>query len=449
MSEGNTRIAFCITCKGRLGHLQQTLPKNLADNKDYPNAVFVLLSYGSKDGLDRYIYEHHRHDIESGRLVFYKYTQPGPFRMAHAKNMAHRIGMMEGASVLVNLDADNFTGHGFAAYLNEKFANRSDMFMWSRMVREGLEKLGRGVSGRIAVTRDQFLNVGGYDEKYATWGPDDKDFNTRLRRLQYVGEEIDRRYLNVILHNDKMRFREYPHIVNKPDDSCGPHQVDPHNTVVNFGRIGCGVVYRNFMDLPIQISPVPTRIFGIGMHKTSTTSLHTALAILGYQSAHWKSAHWAKAIWNEMKADGRSLTLERSYALCDLPIPLLFKELDEAYPGSKFILTIRGEGEWLESVRKHWSPDNPFRSAWSKDPFTHKIHREIYGTKGFDSDVFLARYRKHNADVMEYFKHRENDLLVMDMSQGAGWYELCGFLVNRVPLVPYPRSNELKVASHG
>jgi hypothetical protein len=49
------------------------------------------------------------------------------------------------------------------------------------------------------------------------------------------------------------------------------------------------------------------------------------------------------------------------------------------------------------------------------------------------------RYRRHNAEVLEHFKDRPNDLLVMDMSRGAGWYELCGFLRKPIPDGRYPR----------
>jgi adenylyl-sulfate kinase len=212
---------------------------------------------------------------------------------------------------------------------------------------------------------------------------------------------------------------------------------------VNAGQIGLGVVYKNFAREPIEVLPVPTRIFGIGMHKTATTSLDKALTILGYKSGHWRSAHWAKAIWEEMLESGRSRTLERDYALCDLPISMLFRELDKAYPGSKFILTLRNENEWIESIRTHFSEKNQFYAQWNTDPFTHRIHNELYGRKKFDEGVMRARFRRHNAEVLEHFKDRPRDLLVMDMSKGAGWYELCGFLRKPVPEVPYPNENKL------
>jgi len=441
-------IVFCITCRGRNQHVRLTLPKNLVDNASFRDCKFVLLDYGSPDDLVSYVLTHHMNSIQAGRLVLYRFPDQKGFKMAHAKNMAHRCGILEGGDVLVNLDADNFTGPGFAEYLAECF-REPNIFMWTRVrPLDGSDKLPKGSSGRIAVSAHAFLNVGGYDEKYETWAPDDKDFNARLRRIGYQAREIDRDYIDVVLHNDKMRFRDYPHL--RKSIYSSEFELDEGTTIANFGNFGCGAVYRNFERNPIELKPLPTRIFGIGMHKTATTSLHHALEILGYDSAHWKSAHWAKAIWREMNTLGRSPTLEKSYALCDLPITLLYQKLDRAYPGSKFILTKRSEDGWIETVRKHWDPAfNPFRGQWDGDPFTNRIHTILYGSPEFNADKMLARYRSHNAAVLDYFKGRRDDLLVMDMDfgwpnqndAGAGWWELCSFLGDRIPLgVPYPRA---------
>lgn len=434
-------IAFCTTVKGRAQHLKQTLPKNLADNAGYADAKFIILDYGSTDDLLGYLLFNHAEDIESGRVVLYRYPTEESFRMSHAKNLAHRLGILEGADVLVNLDADNFTGPGFAEYIGQKFRGRDDIFLWARMIKEGPDRLPRGISGRIVVSSRAFINAGGYDEKYATWGPDDKDFNLRLHRLGYSGQEIDRQFLSVTPHNDKMRFREYPEARTKMGSDEFELVNECDTTIANFGKFGCGTIYRNFDGCPIELGILPTRIFGIGMHKTGTTSLHHAFKILGFDSAHWKSAHWAKAIWQEMNTLGRSRTLERHYALSDLPITLLYKQLDRAYPGSKFILTVRNEEGWLASVRTHWGETNPFRAVWSTDPFTDRIHKKLYGQTEFDADVFLARFRRHNAEVKEYFAGRPDDLFVMDIDESAGWFDLCAFLGKSIPVADYPKAN--------
>jgi hypothetical protein len=286
--------------------------------------------------------------------------------------------------------------------------------------------------------------AGGYDEKYETHSPDDKDFHARIRRLGFESKEVEPRFLQAILHNDKMRFREYPH-AKLAIPTGEDYDVHPENTVVNYGDIGCGTVYRNFCPEPIKIIPIPTRIFGIGMHKTGTTSLHHAFQILGLKSAHWQTAPWAKHVWREASQYGRSQTLEKFYCACDLPIPLVYQQLDKAYPGSKFILTVRDEWAWLKSVSKHWSHDhNQFRSQWDSDVFTHRCHNLLYGRRDFDATTMLERYRRHNAEVLEYFTGREADLCVMDMDKGAAWPKLCSFLNAPIPNEPYP--HKLKTA---
>lgn len=433
------RISFCTTCRGRVQHLRETLPQNLADNADYDNAVFIVLGYGDRDGLDEFMRspEIMKH-IQSGRVVYYKNPDPEVFEMAKAKNMAHRCGMREGGEILVNLDADNFTTTGFASYISENFKTDHDFFMWSKMIKGVLP---RGINGRIVVSSNAFLLAGGYDEQFKTWANDDRDFNMRLRRLGYAGKQIHPRYLDAVRHSDRMRFKEYPHAQVDNYEERIEWLASSDVTIANFGNIGCGVVYRNFSVKRIEITPLPTRIFGIGMHKTATTSLHHAMKILGFNSAHWTNAHWAKAIWTEMQVWGKSSTLEKHYHLCDLPIPMLFRELDQAYPGSKFILTTLDDETWVKAAEVHWSSRNRFRAMWDSDPFTHKVHQELYGQRTFDSEVFLARYRRHNEEVLEHFKDRPQDLLVMKMSEGAGWKELAEFIGKPVPTVAYPHAN--------
>jgi hypothetical protein len=447
--ESLPKIIFCTTCRGRAQHVEQTLMRNMADNADYPNCKFLVLDYNSLDNLSDYLKIElkesgrrlwNRWTYPESRLVAYNFPDARRFNMAHAKNMAHRCGMLEGADVLCNLDADNYTGLGFARYIADNFRENDGSFLRS-VWPFGKDTSGeikfnviRGCSGRIAISRNAFLKVGGYDERYDTWGPDDKDFIARMERLRYAAKEISGNFLNSIPHRDKMRFREYPHARNYNLD---PAEV-PENPIANYGKFGMGTVYRNYSEQPIELGPLPTRIFGIGMHKTATNSLNKALGMLGYDSAHWKSPRWARDIWDEMTTTGRSPTLEQHYALCDLPITILYRELDKTYPGSKFILTMRDEADWLRSVERHFDaahnmyPEDLHRAA------TRRLHQELYGRKSFDADVFLERYRRHNAEVREYFKYRPGDFAVMDMSDGAGWSELCGFLNVAPPAEAYP-----------
>jgi Sulfotransferase domain len=188
------------------------------------------------------------------------------------------------------------------------------------------------------------------------------------------------------------------------------------------------------------------RVFGIGMHKTATTSLAEALGVLGYNTWHWGSAEEAQRIWQEMNANGRSTFVERYDALCDLPITLLYEKLDGAYPNSKFILTIRDENAWVKSAKKHWQR---FWDTWESSPFSHEIHQAVYGQIEFDEGIFRERYRRHNEEVMAYFRNRPADLLVMHMDEGAGYGELCRFLKKPIPATSYPNAFVTKLWQPG
>ena len=451
------KIAFCTTCRGRVEHLAQTLPQNLLDSADYANAVFVVLDYNDRKGLKEYLLSGSaaavRSAMNEGRVVFYYNPMPARFHMANAKNMAHRLGIREGADILVTLDADNYTGPGFAEFIADRFSREANIFLCPdfqalpppghRFNKDNPLRLGRGFAGRLAIRAQDFIKVGGYDESFDTWRGEDIDIIARLDRLGVGKRRIDAEYLNAIAHGSAVRFKEYPHAKVYEDDTIYSITSAATNTIVNNGSFGLGTVFRNFGGAPIDLNPVPTRIFGIGMQRTATSSLHDALGILNYDSAHWKSAEWARAIWWEMNRWGRSATVEREYAICDNPIPLLYRKLDAAYPGSKFILTVRDEADWVKSVETLWSYDlNPHRHSWDGDGFTHKMHGILYGRVDFDAETFLACYRQHNAEVLAYFSGRAGDLLVMNMSNGAGWEELCPFL--SVPLVetPFPHSNQ-------
>src|SRR5271166_5292238 len=87
-------IVFCTTCKGRAQHIKETLNVNILDNQDYQNCKFVVLDYGSDDDLLEYL-SHYPTFIDKGRLSVYSLLNAGSFQMAHAKNVAHRLGILE------------------------------------------------------------------------------------------------------------------------------------------------------------------------------------------------------------------------------------------------------------------------------------------------------------------------------------------------------------------
>jgi hypothetical protein len=445
-------IGFVSTCKGRAQHIRLTLPRNLSDNPG-PDSKFILLDWNSGDDLIDYVRANFPMQIASGKLTVYSERTSPTFEMSRAKNCAMRCAILEGCDILVTVDADNFTGLNFEGFITDNLRGKGVFlcpdFPHIKSLPHGPDRPQRGYAGRLAIRAQEFIKMGGYDETFDVWRGEDIDIIARMQRVGHAMQTIPNHYLNAIPHGSDIRFKEYPHAKQYERQGEFATIYNRTETIVNNGKIGCGTVYRNFGKHPTEIKPLPTRIFGIGMHKTATTSLHEAFKILGYDSFHWETNRKSFRIWNEMNGLGRSPLLEQYYAACDLPIPMLYEKLDRAYPNSKFILTTREESGWLKSVEGLWNPKvNPWYD-WDKQPYSHQIHKALYGRTDFDAHTFLERYRRHNAEVKEYFKGRD-DLLVMDMDFGypleddrAQWRTLCKFLEKPVPDVPYPRAYAL------
>lgn len=174
------------------------------------------------------------------------------------------------------------------------------------------------------------------------------------------------------------------------------------------------------------------KVFGIGFHKTGTTSLAEALKVLGYSVTGPNGVDDPDIEYNLMPM---AMKLAQEYdAFQDNPWPIVFKEMDEAFPRSKFILTIREEDQWIKSVCKHFGRDST------------PMRKYIYGQghpQG-NENLYLKRYRKHNEDVAKYFAGRQDDLLIMDITKGDGWEKLCEFLGKEAPSIPFPHENQAR-----
>ena len=86
-----------------------------------------------------------------------------------------------------------------------------------------------------------------------------------------------------------------------------------------------------------------TKVFGIGFHKTAPTSLAKALSYLGYRVT---GPNWVDNPNPLEKVCKMAFELANKFdAFQDNPWPILYKELDRKFPGSKFILTLRPSDE--------------------------------------------------------------------------------------------------------
>jgi hypothetical protein len=77
------------------------------------------------------------------------------------------------ASILYNLDADNFFGDGFASFMLQEFSNQDNIFYTNNYS-------FNDTFGRVCVRIEDFMSIRGYNEALKSYGYEDNDFLNRL-----------------------------------------------------------------------------------------------------------------------------------------------------------------------------------------------------------------------------------------------------------------------------
>ena len=183
------------------------------------------------------------------------------------------------------------------------------------------------------------------------------------------------------------------------------------------------------------------KVFGLGLSKTGTSSLTAALNILGVSSIHYP--HDQQTLSELKNGNFRLSILETFQSITDLTAVPFYKQFDNEYPGSKFILTVREMLPWLRSCEMHWQLLDEWINNFPEFQAAHSYFSDlVYGGLTFERDRFADRYEAHVASVKKYFEGRKKDLLVLDICNGEGWGRLCEFLEVEQPSVPFPHANE-------
>jgi hypothetical protein len=136
--------------------------------------------------------------------------------------------------------------------------------------------------------------------------------------------------------------------------------------------------------------------------------------------------------------DLKSPVLDQHQAFSDAPVPLLYRKLDVQFPGSKFVLTRRPLEPWLTSMEwlfKHG------KVKWCWNRLDHQYHQEFFGTCRYDKARLTAKYHAYHAEVQEYFRGRDRDLLVIDLDGKFDVAGLCAFLGRPPVSIDFPRAN--------
>jgi hypothetical protein len=203
---------------------------------------------------------------------------------------------------------------------------------------------------------------------------------------------------------------------------------------------------------------VAVQIIGVGFLRTGTTSLKLALEKLGFdpcfhlrdlQLDQSRAAEWAAVTHDPESADWKRLFAGYNSAV-GTPTTTFWRQVVDAYPAAKVILTVRDPQHWYDSAASTIGealdpPSIPVRLlTWrprrGRDHLgeIHRFARQHEGGQFTSRDEAVAAFEKHVADVRS---HVPADRLLL-FSVRDGWGPLCSFLGVPEPAEPFPREND-------
>lgn len=182
---------------------------------------------------------------------------------------------------------------------------------------------------------------------------------------------------------------------------------------------------------PPEEAKSPYKVFGIGLSRTGTKSLTSALHLLGLKVIHYPKD---ETICRELMEGHYQFSLLKYFdGITDIVVSAFYPQLDQLFPGSKFILTIRDKEEWLDSMQKHYDNKPAFddESMMGRE-IEMKLRRflrsTVYGCYEFNRDRMAYVYDLHYYNILNYFRDRPESLLILNITAGEGWEKLCPFL---------------------
>jgi hypothetical protein len=201
------------------------------------------------------------------------------------------------------------------------------------------------------------------------------------------------------------------------------------------------------------------KVFGIGNNKTGTTSLQQAMKNLGYICGDQRAAELLHIEWGNRDFAPVVEYCKTAEFFQDFPFskPFTFAAMDQAFPNSKFILTVRDSSEqWFSSLTQFHA------KMWGKNgriPTNEDLKNATYIYKGrpfemrelaavtpadepYHKDSLINAYNNHNNTVINYFIHRPNDLLILNVSEKYAYKKLCEFLKLPITSEDFPWENK-------
>jgi len=180
------------------------------------------------------------------------------------------------------------------------------------------------------------------------------------------------------------------------------------------------------------------KIFCIGFNKTGTTTIKKCFEILKLGTIAPTTSKTIRPInheiFNNDNYEPALKVAERYTCFEDRPWNIweMYRRLDDHFPDSRFILTIRNSETWWQSVERWISITKPWMAS------RYRVHLRATDLR---KESMIAAYENYNHEVLSYFQATDK-LLVINLEDGLEWKPFCDFFYKPIPQVPFPHANK-------
>lgn len=199
-------ISLCIPCKNRTHDLKRVMPSLVRAAAFSPPVEVLILDYDSQDDLAQYMAT-----VQSPSIAYRKYEHPTPYHMAHARNLS--VLASHGEYFVISSTDISVAENFFATVRALIHTHQPTWLSPSRY------------KGVIVCKREEFLRIGGYDERIEFYGCDDREIEARLVRSGGKHVEYPWQLLQVIRTPNEEKIKNYRLSLSKAEMSRLTHVV--------------------------------------------------------------------------------------------------------------------------------------------------------------------------------------------------------------------------------
>lgn len=201
------------------------------------------------------------------------------------------------------------------------------------------------------------------------------------------------------------------------------------------------------------------KVFCIGAGKTGTTSIEKALSDFGYRMGDQGKGELLLANYAQRNFKAIINFCKTADAFQDAPFCFqhTYQALDQYFPHAKFILTMRdSDAVWYHSLVSFHSKmfaDGERTPTWEDlknasyryKGYVAEVRRKVFGILEDEDPYHEVKlkhyYNTHNASVIDYFKNKDN-LLILNVREADAYQKLCGFLNKEALYDVFPWENK-------